>query len=530
MNIAIPRQRLAIFGRFLLALTGSTACLLVSAVFISMVDAWFASGHFALPFSSTEEPIAGLGYLVVAALIATTASLAISTIPLILLKRESLVAYLALCGAPPFIFLALPATEGDVFVFACAAMITGAFWWFSYRRSRRHEAARTAPVRIAWLALLVGLITFAGMFWSEHRAEQIASAEREQTIMEPAPLDGAVIGHEALIRDFRGRLFAYDLSNGKRRRLFESGVIDVEAAGDGSAWILSASPLPDDLDYNAAFPPGSLTLSRYRNGQIEALAPVAFAVDERPLMIAIHNGAPILIGRMVAFLKGENSSAWRKLEFQRAISDQLQNGDATALISSDGKTAFVGINLGEWGGGLVRVDLATGMVSKLDERGPDLCNGPLNSDCDPVTGIVSDPDDDRCVLASIGLSHILMHGRVLRVCPADVSVELTRPLERPSQVVERSIRAVATSDSRGPMNTEAFFALLKTHDGSIWAISPFAAYRKEGARWTRHALPELQQRGSLDISEGLPGIVLLSSWRNARNSLSGPTPMAIPAN
>jgi len=60
-------------------------------------------------------------------------------------------------------------------------------------------------------------MTFAGMFWSEHRAEQIASAEREKTMMEPASVDDAIIGHEALISDFRGRVFAYDLRNGKRR-------------------------------------------------------------------------------------------------------------------------------------------------------------------------------------------------------------------------------------------------------------------------------------------------------------------------
>src|SRR5690606_11460930 len=28
-----------------------------------------------------------------------------------------------------------------------------------------------AGIRIAWLALLVGVMTFAGMVWSEHRAE-----------------------------------------------------------------------------------------------------------------------------------------------------------------------------------------------------------------------------------------------------------------------------------------------------------------------------------------------------------------------
>lgn len=530
MNTAATRRRLAIAGRILLALAGSAVCLLVSAIFISMLDAWFTTGHFALPFRPSQEPLAGIGYLAIAALIATTALLAITAIPLILLKRESLVAYLILSGALPLALLALPATEGNVFVLACAAMIASAFWWFSYRRHRKYDAAGPALVRSAWLALLVGLIVFAGMYWSEHRTEQIAAAERERTMMEPAPLGGAVLGKEALLYDFRGRLFTYDLRSGMRRLLLNEGVVDVGAAGDGSAWILSVPPLPDDLEYNAALPPGSFKLSRYRNGQIQTLPPVAFAANERPLMLANRDGAPVLIGRTAAFLKAEAGTEWRKVEFDRAISDQLRDGDTTTLISSDGKTAFVGINIGEWGGGLVKVDLATGKVSRPEKRGPDLCDGPLNSDCDPVTGIAPDPRDDRCVLASIGLSHLLMHGRILRICPADVSVELTRPLERPSQVIERSMRGAATGEASGPMNTEAFFALIETDDGSIWAISPFAAYRKEGARWSRHALPELEQRGSLAVSEALPGVVLLSSWRNARHSLSGPTPMAFAAN
>lgn len=530
MKTAAATKWLAISGRSLLALIGSAVCLLVTAVFISMFDAWVAIGHVALPFRPPEEPLAGLGYLTLAALIATTVLLATTAIPLILLKRESLAAYLVMSGALPLALLALPATEGNVLVLACAAMIASAFWWFSYRRPRKYDAAGPALVRSAWLALLIGVIAFAGMYWSEYRTEQIAAAERERTMMEPAPLGGAVLGNEALLYDFRGRLFAYDLRSGKRHLLMNDGVVDVAAAGDGSAWILSVPPLPEDLGYNAALPPGSFTLSQYRNGQIEALPPVEFAANERPLMLAIRDGVPVLIGRAAAFIKAGDGTDWQKVEFDRTISDQLRDGDTSTLISSDGKIAFVGINLGEWGGGLVKVDLATGKVSRPEKRGPDLCDGPLNSDCDPVTGIVPDPDDNRCVLASIGLSHLLMHGRVLRVCPEGISVELTRPLERPSQVIERSLRGAATGDSNSAMNTEAFFALIETSDGSIWAISPFAAYRKEGAKWSRHALPDLKQRGSLEVSDELPGIVLLSSWRNARNSLSGPTPMAFPAN
>jgi hypothetical protein len=530
VNAATAKKWFAIFGRFLIALSGSAVCLLVSAVFISMIDSWAATGLFALPFLPLDKPLLGLGYLALAGLMATTVLLAIVSIPLILLKRESLVAYLALSGGLPLVLLALPATEGDVFVLACAAMIASGFWWFSYRRSRTSEAVGPALVRSTWLALLIGMIAFAGMYWSEYRTEQIAAAERERTMMEPAPLGGAVLGNEALLYDFRGRLFSYDRRSGKRHLLLNDGVADVSTAGDGSAWILSVPSLPEDLEYNAALPPGSFTLSQYRNGQIEALPPVEYAANERPLMLAIRDGEPVLIGRTAAFIKAGGGTDWQKVEFDRTIGEQLRDGDASTLISSDGKIAFVGINLGEWGGGLVKVDLANGKVNRPDKRGPDLCDGPLNSDCDPVTGIVPDPDDNRCVLASIGLSHFLMHGRVLRVCPESISVELTRPLERPTQIIERSIRGAATGDSNSPMSTEAFFALIETGDGSIWAISPFAAYRKEGAKWSRHALPDLKQRGSLEVSEELPGIVLLSSWRNARNSLSGPTPMAFPAN
>ena len=45
--------------------------------------------------------------------------------------------------------------------------------------------------------------------------------------------------------------------------------------------------------------------------------------------------------------------------------------------------------------------------------------------------------------------------------------------------------------------------------------------------WSRHPLPILERRGSLEMSAKLPGIVLLASLRNARNSLSGATPMAL---
>lgn len=524
------RTRLSYVARFFVAYIGSAVCLLLSTMFIVMADARLMTGRFALPFSVNGAALAGLGYVALAALVVTTALLTMTTALLALLKRESLIAYLVICGILPLFLLVLPTTDGNVAVLAGSAMITGVFWWFCFRRYKRCETAGGNAAGIAWLALLFGMIAFGGMYWSEYRAEQDARAERESRGVEPAPLGGIVLGRVALLYDFRGRLYAFDLPTGKWQLFLKDGVIDVKTAGDGSAWILSASPLADDLEYNTALPPGSFTMSRYRAGKIEALQPVEFGPNERPLMIAMREREPVVIGRKAAFRYDADRSGWFKVAFDHAISDQLRGSDGTALISNDGLTAFVGVNLGEWGGGLATVDLKSGKLNRIEKGGTDLCDGPLNRDCDPVTGIVPDPDNARCVLASIGLSHLLMHGRVIRVCPEGVSVELSRPLERPSQIIERSIRDAVSGHSEETRNTEAFFALIETRDGSIWAISPFAAYRRDGPSWSRHTLPQLEERGSLGVSEKLPGIVLLSSWRNARNSLSGPTPMALPAN
>jgi hypothetical protein len=145
-----------------------------------------------------------------------------------------------------------------------------------------------------------------------------------------------------------------------------------------------------------------------------------------------------------------------------------------------------------------------------------------------VTGVVPDPQDKHCVLASIGLSHMLKHGRIIRVCPSGVTVVFERALEVPSATVQRYLVGATQGKVAKPLQTEPFFALLQSGDGSIWGVTPFAAYRREKDGWSRHAMPEPLEHGHLRIADGLPGMLLLSTWRNATHSMSGVTPMAIP--
>lgn len=521
------------FARFVCAFLGSAVCLLVSITALSIADQWLKWRVFELPILPLDLPLeinfwtVGLPSIVL--LTATSVLLAVSSIPQILLKRETFVGYLVLCGAPALFLIAFPAFDGVAIILAAAAMMTGTFWWFSYRRGRQYETGGSGSVTIAWTALLAGIIAVAAVPLLNTSNQQEALPASAQIVPEPALIGGAALGRHALMNDWRGRLFLYHLPSGQRRMLAKKGVVDVENAGDGSAWILSTSPSSKTFDYEAEAQPGTFTLSRYRDGRIVAESPVPYAADEHPAAIAVRNGAPILIGSKTAFIKDNGSSAWRKLPYDREIGRKIEGHDITTLVSGDGKTVFVGLDLGEWGGGLATLNLANGAVQYRDKRGPGLCDGPLNSDCDPITGIVADPNDDRCIFASIGLAHLSMHGRIIRVCPEAISVELERILERPGLAFEPKIRNALKGETAGYKDTEEFTALLQTRDGSILALSRFAAYRYEGTRWSRYPLPYRKRIGTLFLSEDSNGFILLSSWSTSLDS-SVAYPVAVVVN
>src|SRR6185437_3906330 len=86
-------------------------------------------------------------------------------------------------------------------------------------------------------------------------------------------------------------------------------------------------------------------------------------------------------------------------------------------IFATASDVFVGLNEGEWGGGLRRIHRQTGDVIVVQRNASgELCGGPLNTDCDPVNGIISDPWAEDCVVLSIGLVHFAPHGRIDEVC------------------------------------------------------------------------------------------------------------------
>lgn len=165
-----------------------------------------------------------------------------------------------------------------------------------------------------------------------------------------------------------------------------------------------------------------------------------------------------------------------------------------------GDELFVGYNKGEWGGGLLRIDVPAGTVSFVKEDSEDLCGGRLNPACAPVVGIIRDASNENCVLVGASLSHMTRrYGEVMRVCKDEITPVFSDPLPIvPNSLVYRSGQ------------TWPFSGLIETHDGWI-AVSQDRYARARGSTVTMADMPPLKPRSGLQISDPVDGVVFVQS-------------------
>lgn len=204
----------------------------------------------------------------------------------------------------------------------------------------------------------------------------------------------------------------------------------------------------------------------------------------------------------------------RTLKLKQELKPPLANGKA--LATSD--AVWLGFNVGEWGGGLRRIGRSGGQVEAVaHNKSGDLCGGPLNTDCDPVTGIATAPWNSSCVVASIGLVHMMSHGRIVEVCGNEVRRLYFKGLA--PQPPNGSL------DDGEPSSTIAFFGLQGT-PSTLWAIGLDGLYRFDGEQFPRfQPLPKFENRGGYWVSFDVPGIALVMTDVNQRLSMSGSVPI-----
>jgi hypothetical protein len=255
---------------------------------------------------------------------------------------------------------------------------------------------------------------------------------------------------------------------------------------------------------------GSWVVRRHSGGGWGSEATVA----EESGFGALHCGVDaiaVVASNRVSVIRGGTTRAI-------ALSRPLQSESVTSFhIERD--RLYVGVNRGEWGGGLLRADLNTGVVSSIDRRSAELCSGPLNADCDPVQGVAPEPWKPGCVVAAIGLVHFMPRGRLVEICGEDVRVLLSRPYE--------AAREGTNPKKASDWETVAFFGVAA--DGNrLVAAGIDGIYRVSPERVEREPLPEFKDVGGMKVSFGVPGLVLVLTDVNSRKSVSGSVPLIVP--
>jgi hypothetical protein len=204
------------------------------------------------------------------------------------------------------------------------------------------------------------------------------------------------------------------------------------------------------------------------------------------------------------------------------LSDSLLKRGRVASVDVEGDQIYVGASAGEWGGGLRLIDRRTGRVTVVERNasgGP--CDGPLNTNCDPINGIQREPWRPDCVAATVGLVHMRPHGRLIEVCGDRVSQLYFKPFTPTSIRHHPNVKGET-------VGTVAFYGLIRSGD-ELLAAGIDGLYRVHDGKVVDVApMPVFKPIGGVGVSFDHPAAVLLFTTIDQRNALSGLTPMLVP--
>jgi len=180
-----------------------------------------------------------------------------------------------------------------------------------------------------------------------------------------------------------------------------------------------------------------IRLSRRTSDGWEDVAHLDVSEAGRPVGLACNEEEPLLLtANAVNFAFSGRQVSVSGLE-------PRMSGDAVLFQQSE--TLWLGFDLGEFGGGLHSIDLASGRFSgSVTPDNREQCEGL----CGPVHGILEDPADASCIIVAIGLAHFIEQGFLARMCPDGAE----------------NIRSIAVTPSRSRRETAAFTALARRGD------------------------------------------------------------------
>jgi hypothetical protein len=257
------------------------------------------------------------------------------------------------------------------------------------------------------------------------------------------------------------------------------------------------------------------SLRRRESGEWPVAATVPTEGDDLIGLCCSGEHVTLVTSRRLIDLQGDKAVAVALTD----LTDPLPKGLISSILGTADRV-FVGVNAGEWGGGLRYIDRHDGKVTTIARNATgELCGGPLNTECDPVNGIACEPWKPECIAVAIGLVHFSSHGRIVEVCGDDVQQLYVKPMDE-----KVSEAPAGDDDSR---ETVAFFGLV-AQGKALWAAGIDGIYQFD-ADGTAHRtpLPAFKTIGEIDVSFELPNLVLVLTEVNRRKSVSGKVPMLV---
>lgn len=205
---------------------------------------------------------------------------------------------------------------------------------------------------------------------------------------------------------------------------------------------------------------------------------------------------------------------------ETALSRALNAPIVRTTMFADSESLWVGFNDGEWGGGLVRIRRADGKARGLERNvSGTICGGPLNGGCDAVNAITASPHDPGCIVAALGMVHMMSHGRIVELCGNRIR-RLYYKAEDPQP-------PYPDKNADEPANTVAFFGVARVGP-DLRAVGTDGLYRFTGSGLvTFRALPRFEDRGGYRVSFAIPGVVLVLTDVNAKAAMSGSVPLLV---
>jgi hypothetical protein len=277
-------------------------------------------------------------------------------------------------------------------------------------------------------------------------SQQLPATDLVSAIADDRAIEAIGCGGLSWIRTRSGELGTVD-QLGHVGRMPVSSVKDVHRSSHGELLILRGRSGDNESS-------SSVTVARYDGTGFIDLPAITLADDEVPLGIVDDDGVPVVITDARLLVLQETRSIRR---LNPPLGEEVRRGGAMAAVPTRGGTVYVGLNRGEFGGGVQAIEMSSGRVSqvRLESTASD---GTTRSEAvaDTVTAMVADPSAGDCVVVSAGLEHLGgSWGRVSRICAASMRVVLQREI--------------------GPW-TMPFYGLA-ADDSGVWAVSTDHVFR-----------------------------------------------------